>query len=228
MDDEGELLLIDSHDGPVADAVWKLYEIVVSRGGAVPTLIEWDSNIPDWPLLRTEAAAAQTILDRHADAPDGHAALPAARCQSASSYAGAFASALMNPARPDPFGRAGPERQGRRQALIMSTATTLWSSLVDALTAIYPAVQRITGVEFFRAMARFHVRDTPPHRHCCSNTVASFPPLSRTTTTQPRLPWLADIARIERAWLDAYHAAEAEPLSAEALASMTNPNGWPT
>ncbi len=76
-DDEGELLLIDSHDGPVADAVWKLYEIVISRGGALPTLIEWDSQIPDWPLLKAEATAAQAILNRFASAcnvRDGHAA----------------------------------------------------------------------------------------------------------------------------------------------------------
>lgn len=65
-DDEGALLLIDSHDGPVADAVWKLYDIVIGRCGPVPTLIEWDSNIPDWPVLKAEAAACQAILDRHA------------------------------------------------------------------------------------------------------------------------------------------------------------------
>jgi uncharacterized protein (UPF0276 family) len=63
-DDEGDLLLIDSHDGPVADAVWKLFEIVISRCGPVPTLVEWDSNIPEWPILKAEAAAAQAILDR--------------------------------------------------------------------------------------------------------------------------------------------------------------------
>ncbi|GLS36646.1 UPF0276 protein RB0508 [Mesorhizobium tianshanense] len=67
-DDEGDLLLIDSHDCPVADAVWKLYDLVIGRCGPRPTLIEWDSEIPDWPVLRAEAAAAQTILDRHADA----------------------------------------------------------------------------------------------------------------------------------------------------------------
>jgi len=63
-DDEGEPLLIDSHDRPVADAVWKLFETVVGQCGAVPTLIEWDSKIPDWPILKAEAAAAQAILDR--------------------------------------------------------------------------------------------------------------------------------------------------------------------
>ena len=56
--------LIDSHDGPVADAVWKLFEIVITRCGPVPTLVEWDSKIPDWPILKAEAAAAQAILDR--------------------------------------------------------------------------------------------------------------------------------------------------------------------
>ncbi|MGY8708966.1 DUF692 domain-containing protein [Bradyrhizobium sp. 18BD] len=76
-DDDGEPLLIDSHDGPVADAVWKLYEIVIERCGGVPTLIEWDSKIPDWPVLQAEAAAAQAILDRRARpelAGDRHAA----------------------------------------------------------------------------------------------------------------------------------------------------------
>jgi hypothetical protein len=65
-DDEGDLLLIDSHDGPVADAVWKLFDIVIGQCGPIPTLVEWDSDIPAWPVLKKEAAAAQAILDRHA------------------------------------------------------------------------------------------------------------------------------------------------------------------
>jgi uncharacterized protein len=65
-DDEGELLLIDSHDGPVARAVWELFDIVIGRHGPIPTLVEWDSNLPDWSVLKAEAAAARTILDRHA------------------------------------------------------------------------------------------------------------------------------------------------------------------
>ena len=58
-DDEGEPLLIDSHDRPVADAVWSLFESVIARAGPIPTLIEWDSEIPEWPRLEAEAAAAQ-------------------------------------------------------------------------------------------------------------------------------------------------------------------------
>jgi uncharacterized protein (UPF0276 family) len=74
-DDEDDPLLIDSHDGPIADAVWKLFEIVISRCGPVPTLVEWDSKIPDWPILKAEAAAAQAILDRCRSLGEGrHAA----------------------------------------------------------------------------------------------------------------------------------------------------------
>lgn len=65
-DDEGDRLLIDSHDGPVADAVWALYQRVIERGGPIATLVEWDSNIPEWQVLKAEAAAAQAILERMA------------------------------------------------------------------------------------------------------------------------------------------------------------------
>lgn len=64
QDDEGDPLLIDSHDGPVTDDVWKLYERVIGQTGAVPTLIEWDDNIPDWPVLKAEAEAATGIMAR--------------------------------------------------------------------------------------------------------------------------------------------------------------------
>ncbi len=63
-DDEGAPLLIDSHDRPVANPVWALFERVVAQAGPIPTLIEWDSEIPEWPRLTAEAAAAQEILDR--------------------------------------------------------------------------------------------------------------------------------------------------------------------
>jgi uncharacterized protein (UPF0276 family) len=65
-DNDGDPLLIDSHDRPVSDSVWKLFEYVIARLGPIPTLVEWDSKIPDWPVLKSEAAAAQTILDRYA------------------------------------------------------------------------------------------------------------------------------------------------------------------
>jgi hypothetical protein len=62
MDDAGAPLLIDTHGSPVANEVWALYAGVIARTGPIATLIEWDSEVPDWPTLRAEAAAAQDIL----------------------------------------------------------------------------------------------------------------------------------------------------------------------
>lgn len=61
-DDHGAPLLIDSHGREVADPVWTLYAHTIARGGARPTLIEWDTDVPDWPVLEAEAARASAIL----------------------------------------------------------------------------------------------------------------------------------------------------------------------
>jgi hypothetical protein len=65
-DGAGAPLLIDSHGAPVADPVWALYAEVIAQAGARPTLIEWDTDVPDWPVLRDEAARAAAVLDRRA------------------------------------------------------------------------------------------------------------------------------------------------------------------
>ncbi|MGR3514113.1 MAG: MNIO family bufferin maturase [Paracoccaceae bacterium] len=61
-DDHGKPLLIDSHGREVAEPVWALYEHVIAKGGARPSLIEWDTDVPEWPVLEAEAQRAARIL----------------------------------------------------------------------------------------------------------------------------------------------------------------------
>jgi uncharacterized protein (UPF0276 family) len=61
-DDVGAPLLIDTHGSPISEAVWTLYAHVIARTGAIPTLIEWDNDVPDWQTLRAEAVAARHVL----------------------------------------------------------------------------------------------------------------------------------------------------------------------
>jgi len=58
-------LLIDTHGRQVADAVWILYAQALQRFGPVPTLIEWDTDIPELPVLLAEAGKATTLLNQH-------------------------------------------------------------------------------------------------------------------------------------------------------------------
>ena len=62
-DDHGNRLLIDSHGAEVVDQVWALYARVIARGGARPTLIEWDNDLPDWPVLAAEAARVACMME---------------------------------------------------------------------------------------------------------------------------------------------------------------------
>ncbi len=58
----GEALLVDSHDAPVAPAVWRLYERLIARIGPRPTLIERDDNLPDFTVLELECRRAAAVL----------------------------------------------------------------------------------------------------------------------------------------------------------------------
>jgi hypothetical protein len=134
-------------------------------------------------------------------------------------YAAAFTSGLMDPERATPAMLAGPAGKGavKRYNVYRNNVTV---SLIDALAAVYPAVRRITGEEFFRAMARFHIRATPPHSPLLFEYGRDFPAFIEIYEYAQAMPWLADVARIERAWLDAYHAADAAPLAAASLAAI--------
>jgi uncharacterized protein (UPF0276 family) len=60
---EGEILRIDDHGSPVCTEVWALYRHFITESGLAPTLIEWDSNIPEFPDLLQEVSAAQSLMD---------------------------------------------------------------------------------------------------------------------------------------------------------------------
>ncbi len=62
-------LLIDTHDAPVREEVWRLYERAIRRLGPVSTLIEWDERIPPFAELAAEAARAREILEKHGARP---------------------------------------------------------------------------------------------------------------------------------------------------------------
>ena len=61
-DEQGRPLLIDTHDRSVQDIVWELYARALRRIGPVPTLIEWDMNVPAWPVFMGEADRADKAI----------------------------------------------------------------------------------------------------------------------------------------------------------------------
>ncbi|MDQ6436135.1 DUF692 domain-containing protein [Mesorhizobium sp. LHD-90] len=62
VDGAGERLLIDAHGSKVRDDVFALYRHTIARCGPVATLIEWDNDVPTFPLLLAEARRADSVL----------------------------------------------------------------------------------------------------------------------------------------------------------------------
>jgi Putative DNA-binding domain len=145
--------------------------------------------------------------------------MPQLEQHSHTSFAAAFAASLLDPGRQTPSVVAGPAGKAadKRYNVYRNNVTV---SLIDALAATYPAAQRITGVDFFRSMARSHIRATPPTSPVLFEYGRDFPDFIDRYEYARSMPWLGDTARIERAWLDAYHAADAEPLAPAALTSV--------
>ncbi len=61
-DDKGRPLLIDTHNRPIDQVVWDLYAHAIALTGPLPTLIEWDADVPAWSTLKQEADRAEAIM----------------------------------------------------------------------------------------------------------------------------------------------------------------------
>jgi len=130
-----------------------------------------------------------------------------------------FSVAILDPALPAPHGLVGPdgEPSSRRFAVYRNNVT---ASLTEALRNAFPAVCRIVGAEFFTAMARAYIHSDPPRSPILHDYGACFPRFIAKFRPAASLPYLADVARIERAWTEAYHSPEAARLEAAAFASI--------
>ena len=129
-----------------------------------------------------------------------------------------FSIALLDPARPVPSGLKGPSsaKADKRFSVYRNNVTL---SLIGALEANFPAIRRLVGEEFFVAIAKAFVREHPPKSRILAGYGDDFPAFLEKLEPLAVYPYLADVARVERLWLDAYHEADAEPLDGAVLSA---------
>jgi hypothetical protein len=126
----------------------------------------------------------------------------------------AFAAALLDPALPCPAHlRAWNGSDATRRFSVHRNNVV--GSLVDAVADIFPVVQALVGTEFFRAMAAVFVRARPPRSPLMHQYGGEFPAFIEGFAPARSLPYLADVARLEFARVQACHAADAQPLTTE-------------
>ncbi|NYH16471.1 HvfC/BufC N-terminal domain-containing protein [Paraburkholderia bryophila] len=130
-----------------------------------------------------------------------------------------FAAALLDPDSAVPPGLVGPDREPSEKRFNVYRNNVV-VGLVETLRAAYPAVCRLVGDEFFAAMARVYVALEPPRSPIMLDYGETFAAFIERFEPANSVPYLADVARLERAWVEAYHAAEALPIDPAQLATI--------
>ena len=95
-----------------------------------------------------------------------------------------------------------------------------YHDLGQQLEEAYPVVRRLVGDDFFFATAREYLLEHPPRSRSLALFGGEFPGFLEGFPPAASLPYLPDVARLERAWLEALHSADAAPLAPAALAGQ--------
>ncbi len=133
---------------------------------------------------------------------------------------GEFAPALLDPQKPKPANVCGPAGKAAEKRFNVYRNNVTYS-LKTALGEIFPSVLKCCGEDRFAYVATLYVRENPPssrllfeYGHGFGDFLDAFEP------ARQQMPWLADLARLERAWLDAWHAGDETPLAGESLSQV--------
>lgn len=134
------------------------------------------------------------------------------------SHQAEFAAALLDPQRPCPDGlfSANGADPASRFAVYRNNVQ---SSLINALADSYPVVLQLVGEEFFRAMGGIYVQNSPPLSPLMNGYGHDFAAFIEGFAPAASVPYLADVARLERLRVMAYHAADAQPVGHEQIAA---------
>lgn len=131
-----------------------------------------------------------------------------------------FTAALLDPTREVPEGLTNPDGQPATKRFDVYR-NNVASSLLDALRTGFPVLRKLLGDEFFDAMGGIYLRAHPPGTPMLMFFGQEMPTFLAGFAPVAHLPYLPDVARLELALRDSYHAADATPADCSAMATMS-------
>lgn len=216
--------LIDDHGSRVAEPVWALYEAALRRFGQLPTLIEWDTDIPALDVLLDEAGKAAAIAAGHVPRIGAAGAGPAAgpgqggAADTVAATQQSFAGALFAPAgQAQALAQFKGADNAHRFALYRGNLTATWDK---TLSNAYPVVRQLVGAEFFGGLSRAYGHAHPSDNGDLNQFGAHFAAFLDSFPHVAELPYLPDMARLEWALHRAHYAADTLGIGAAVLAAI--------
>ena len=130
-----------------------------------------------------------------------------------------FSRAILDSDLAVPSGLTDPQGRpaGKRFSVYRNNVAV---SLTEALAAAYPVVRKLVGDEFFKAMAGVYLRQHPPTSALMMYYGSRFPAFLESFEPVRTISYLPDVARLERALRQSYHAADAAPINPTILQAI--------
>ncbi|TFW29589.1 MNIO family bufferin maturase [Massilia horti] len=215
---------IDHHGAAVALPVWDLYEAALARFGQVPTLIEWDADLPSLDVLLAEARKAEAIASKYAPpnvcdvtiAPDSTCA-PA--IDDLAAVQQAFGDALFDSRRnAGVLDRLTAGQGSARLAIYRGNLSANWER---ALGEAYPVIHQLVGDEFFAGLARAYGKANPAQDPDLNRFGDRFAQFLAGFEHVAAFPYLPDMAQLEWSLHLAHYATDASGLDRSAFAHVS-------
>jgi uncharacterized protein (UPF0276 family) len=231
--------LLDTHDGPVIDPVWAIYEKAVERFGDVSCLVEWDDKLPDFAGVLAEADKAKGIADRvtgeararAAGANGGDSRRAGGRDANTGAFGAQATQRVFWNLITAPEGATTASEASKIDAMIvgdeLAAATRIdiyanmyFARLHDALMEDYEALEKSIGhANFHNLVTDFllaHPSSNPSLRHL-GTPLSAF---VRGHAVSKDFPWAADLATLEWARVEAFDAANGTPIDGAVLGAI--------
>lgn len=214
--------VIDHHGARIDDKVWHLYEVALQCFGAVPTLIEWDTDIPALDVLLDEAQRARDTVVHLLDARGRLGGIePEVGRHDLEQSQTLFCAALFDrgsEARALPMFKGSEQLVEQRFALYRGNLTASWSKIMGT---VYPVLKALVGEEFFEGLVRAYGKAYPSQSGDLNEFGGSFAEFLTNFRHVADYPYFPDMARLEWAVHRAYYADDPPPLDASRLNGLT-------
>lgn len=200
---ESETVLIDTHNQTVFPPVWELFEKTLALHGAKPTLIEWDSDFPEFSVMLEECDKANHRLSAAGNNALQQASQPApagAPTVDLSQHQTQFLDAVF--AQSDSMDLVLPEYQHRLGVY----QNNVFAAIQDYLAEVFPATRGVLGADYFKQMAQRFIEFEPPAQGNIHLYGESLPTVLSHFEALESLPYLRNLLDYEWALHEAYFA----------------------
>ncbi len=234
--DKGEFLF-DTHSAQVVHPVWQLYEKALALYGPVSTLIEWDADIPEFSGLLCEAEKAKQIYQKF----NIFRPLKKAVSFSPKKYTGEISHEewkkivshqrrMKNLVRPgstpaDEGDFLNPQGSVSGRERMSVYAGGYVARIRESLAETYEAVKHVMGEDAFTRLAESYAQAYPSHSYNLSDASKELPTFLEQSTWKDNLPFLPDLARLERLIAESFHSFAKSKFDVLALAGLDE-DGW--